>query len=151
MKMPTIVCLAGVLLCRLATPAFAASCESLAAFALKDTAVTAAQVVPAGRFSLPAEGPTAGRADGPQIKECADQLPVVPSEIAVEFRNLDKFGGSIRHGISFGRVSKSRTADKFWACGSEAGQKLAEETSQGPSRQVGLRPLICPTTQRKKK
>jgi len=61
MKMPTIVCLAGVLLCRPATPAFAASCESLAAFALKDTAVTAAQVVPAGRFSLPAEGPTAGR------------------------------------------------------------------------------------------
>ena len=40
MKTPTIVCLAGVLLCRAATPAFAASCDSLAAIALKGTTIT---------------------------------------------------------------------------------------------------------------
>ena len=65
MKTPTIVCLAGVLLCRAATPAFAASCDSLAAIALKGTTITGAHVVPAGQFSLPSERPTAGRGANP--------------------------------------------------------------------------------------
>jgi len=46
--------------------------------------------------------------------KCADPLGAAPAEIAAELRNLDMFGGSIRHGISFGRASNSRTADMFW-------------------------------------
>ena len=38
-----------------AVPALAAPCDSLAALALKDAKVTAAQVVPAGQFSPPGE------------------------------------------------------------------------------------------------
>ena len=38
---------AGAVTCLSATPAFAATCESLAAVALKDAKITSAQVVPA--------------------------------------------------------------------------------------------------------
>jgi feruloyl esterase len=44
---------AVALTCLSATPAFAATCESLAAVALKDAKITSAQIVPAGQFSPP--------------------------------------------------------------------------------------------------
>ena len=43
-----------VLACLSATPTRAASCDSLAALALKDTTITTAQLVPAGQFPAPA-------------------------------------------------------------------------------------------------
>src|SRR5262245_61451724 len=46
-----------VVACLYAVPAVAAPCDSLAALALKDAKVTAAQVVPAGQFSPPGERP----------------------------------------------------------------------------------------------
>ena len=42
-----------VLACAIASPAFAASCESLASLALPNTTITSAQIVPAGQFSQP--------------------------------------------------------------------------------------------------
>jgi feruloyl esterase len=42
-----------VVACAIASPAFAASCESLASLALADTTITSAQLVPAGQFSQP--------------------------------------------------------------------------------------------------
>ena len=47
-----------------AAPAFAAPCESLAALALKGAAITAAQLVPAGRFSAPGAPPGSARSPG---------------------------------------------------------------------------------------
>ena len=42
-----------ILACTIASPAFAASCESLAPLALPDSTITSAQVVPAGQFTQP--------------------------------------------------------------------------------------------------
>ena len=53
MKISTMVCTVWVLACLSADPTFAASCESLAALALKDTTITMAELVPAGRFQAP--------------------------------------------------------------------------------------------------
>src|SRR5688572_5333753 len=72
----------------LAAPAFAAPCDSLAALALKDARVTAAQVVPAGQFS-----PPGARQDGeanpyrnlPEFCRVAATLtPTSDSDIKVE-------------------------------------------------------------------
>ena len=55
---------AGAVICLAATPAFAATCESLAALALKDAKITSAQVVPSGQFSPPG-GRGGGGANSP--------------------------------------------------------------------------------------
>ena len=52
MKIPTSTCTILALVCLSGRPAFASSCDSLAALALKDTIITAAQLVPAGQFPL---------------------------------------------------------------------------------------------------
>jgi feruloyl esterase len=56
MKTPIVTSALCVLACLRAMPAFPASCESLAALALKETTVTAAQLVSAGQFSAPGGG-----------------------------------------------------------------------------------------------
>ena len=53
-----------ILPCLIAAPAFAASCEGLASLALPQTAITMAQVVPAGEFSPPAAGQAKGKGKG---------------------------------------------------------------------------------------
>jgi feruloyl esterase len=65
MKTRTATCVILALACLSGKPAFAASCDSLAALALKDTTVTAAQLVPAGQFSAPAGRQNAGRGGNP--------------------------------------------------------------------------------------
>ena len=50
----TITCAISAIACLCASPAFPATCESLAAIALKDAQITSAQIVPAGQFSPPA-------------------------------------------------------------------------------------------------
>ena len=72
----------------LAGPAFAAPCDSLAALALKDARVTAAQVVPAGQF-VPPGGQPNGQAnpnkDLPEFCRVAATLtPTSDSDIKVE-------------------------------------------------------------------
>jgi feruloyl esterase len=57
MKIPTMKFAVSVLACLTAAPAFAATCESLAALALPDTTITMAQVVPAGAFKAPGAAP----------------------------------------------------------------------------------------------
>ncbi|MET0211627.1 MAG: hypothetical protein ABW292_01435, partial [Vicinamibacterales bacterium] len=56
MKTPIVTSALCILACLRAMPAFPASCDSLAALALKETTVTAAQLVAAGQFSAPSGG-----------------------------------------------------------------------------------------------
>jgi feruloyl esterase len=56
MKTPIVTSALCVLACLRAMPAFPASCERMAALALKETTVTAAQLVSAGQFSAPGGG-----------------------------------------------------------------------------------------------
>ena len=51
MKISAMTCAVWVLACVAVKPAFASSCDGLAALALKDTIITMAQLVPAGQFS----------------------------------------------------------------------------------------------------
>ena len=72
-----------------ATPAFAATCESLASVALKDAKVTRAEVVAPGKFSPPAGGRGESRADPykdlPEFCRVAATLaPSSDSDIKVE-------------------------------------------------------------------
>ena len=74
----------------IATPAFAASCESLASLTLPNTTITSAQVVPAGQFSQPgANGKGKGAnayKDLPEFCRVAATLkPSSDSDIKVEF------------------------------------------------------------------
>ena len=83
------VALAGAVVCLVtALPAAAASCESLAALALPNTAVTSAQVVAAGTFAPPqGRGPNAAAAfkNLPAFCRVAATLkPSADSEIRVE-------------------------------------------------------------------
>jgi len=63
MKRISIACVMAVLACLPARSAFAASCDDLATLALKDTAITKAEVVAAGAFEVPGGG--AGRGPNP--------------------------------------------------------------------------------------
>jgi feruloyl esterase len=77
----------GVLVCLIAAPAFAASCESLASLALPDTTITMAQVVSAGAFSAPGAGQSKGNPykDLPEFCRVAATLkPSSDSDIKVE-------------------------------------------------------------------
>ena len=82
----------GVFVLLAASPAFAASCESLSSLRLADTTVTMAQVVPAGQFSPPNAGQGQkgnGRnpyQDLPEFCRVAATLkPTSDSDIRVEF------------------------------------------------------------------
>src|SRR6266478_3810173 len=65
MKIPMMKCAIFFLACLSAVPAFASSCDSLAALALKDTTITMAQLVPAGQFSVPGERQAGARGANP--------------------------------------------------------------------------------------
>src|ERR1019366_5272603 len=56
MKIPTTKCALSAIACLTALPAFAASCDSLAALALPETTITMAKAVPPGEFKAPGEG-----------------------------------------------------------------------------------------------
>src|SRR5262245_11509754 len=80
---------AGAVTCLFATPAFAATCESLAAVVLKDAKITSAQVVPAGQFSPPgARGGGGGNSPYTTLPEfcrvAATLTPSSDSDIKVE-------------------------------------------------------------------
>src|SRR5215510_781933 len=60
MTKPTIACAIAAVACLSAAPAFPATCDSLAAVALKDAKITSAQVVAAGQFSPPGARAGAG-------------------------------------------------------------------------------------------
>src|SRR3989475_8748542 len=90
MKIPMMKCAICVLACLSAVPAFASSCDSLAALALKDTTITMAQLVPAGQFSVPGERQAAGRGANPYkdlsefCRVAATLKPTSDSDIKVE-------------------------------------------------------------------
>ena len=90
MKIAAISWAMGFLVYLPATPAFASSCDSLAALALKDTTVTLAQLVPAGQFSAPAERQGAARGATPYkdlptfCRVAATLKPTSDSDIKVE-------------------------------------------------------------------
>jgi Tannase and feruloyl esterase len=73
-----------------AKPSLAATCDSLAALALKDTTITAAQVVPAGQFPAPAGRQNAGNGANPYkdlpefCRVAATLKPTSDSDIKVE-------------------------------------------------------------------
>ena len=104
----------------IASPAFAASCESLASLALPNTTITSAQIVPAGQFSPP--GP-AGKGKGanaykdlPEFCRVAATLkPSSDSDIKVEFwlptSNWNKKLQSVGNGGWAGVISYSALAD----------------------------------------
>ena len=80
-------CALCMVICLIAAPAFAATCDSLAKLALKDTTITMAQIVPAGQFSPPGGG---GRGANPykELPEfCRVAVTIKPtsdSDIKVE-------------------------------------------------------------------
>src|SRR5436190_23884377 len=90
MKRERIVSLAAFFTMAAGTPAFAATCESLAGTALKDAMVTRAEVVAPGKFSLPDAGRRGGGrgnayADLPEFCRVAATLtPSSDSDIKVE-------------------------------------------------------------------
>jgi feruloyl esterase len=89
MKISAMTCAIWVLACLSGEPAFASSCDSLAALALKDTTITMAQLVPAGQFSAPG-GQAAGRGANPYkdlsefCRVAATLTPTSDSDIKVE-------------------------------------------------------------------
>jgi feruloyl esterase len=90
MKISTMMCAIWVLACLSAEPAFASSCESLAALALKDTVITMAQLVPAGQFPAPGARQAAGRGANPYTdlsefcRVAATLKPTSDSDIKME-------------------------------------------------------------------
>src|SRR5262245_6351741 len=89
MRISTMKCAIGIVLSLSAVNAFGSSCDSLAKLALKDTTITMAQIVPAGKFSPPGEGQTAGGANSykqlPEFCRVAATLkPSSDSDIKVE-------------------------------------------------------------------
>ena len=88
MKKISIACVVVVLACLPAQRAFAASCDSLAKLALKDTAITKAEVVGAGAFAAPGgggqRGPSPYKALGEFCRVAATLTPTSDSDIKVE-------------------------------------------------------------------
>jgi feruloyl esterase len=109
-----------VLMCSIAAPAFAASCESLASLALPDATITSAQIVPAGQFSQPG-APGKGKAasvykDLPEFCRVAATLkPSGDSDIKVEFwlptSNWNRKLQSVGNGGWAGVISYSAMAE----------------------------------------
>jgi feruloyl esterase len=78
---------AGALLLAAASPAAAATCESLSSLKLPDTTITTAQLVPAGTFAPPGRGGRAGApmSDLPAFCRVAATLaPTKESDIKIE-------------------------------------------------------------------
>ena len=88
MKRISIACAVAVLACLPAGSAFAASCDSLAKVALKDTAITKAEVVAAGTFAAPGgggeRGPNPYAALGEFCRVAATLTPTSDSDIKIE-------------------------------------------------------------------
>ena len=90
MKISTMRCIIWILAFLSAAPAFGSSCDSLAKLVLKDTTVTTAQIVPAGKFSPPGEGQPAGGGANPYkelpefCRVAATIKPTSDSDIKVE-------------------------------------------------------------------
>jgi feruloyl esterase len=87
MKTLSLVCAVAAFICLPATTAFAASCESLATLALKDTTITRAEVVAAGTFQLPdgpGRGPNPYRSLAPFCRVAATLTPTTDSDIKIE-------------------------------------------------------------------
>jgi len=113
-----------VFTCVIASPAFAASCESLASLAFSNTTITSAQVVPAGQFAAPAP---AGKGKGanaykdlPEFCRVAATLkPSSDSDIKVEFwlptSNWNRKLQSVGNGGWAGVISYSALADAIRA------------------------------------
>jgi feruloyl esterase len=109
-----------ILVGMIASPAFAASCESLASLAFPNTTITSAQVVAAGQFSPP--GP-AGKGKGANVykdlpefcRVAATLKPSSDSDIKVEFwlptSNWNKKLQSVGNGGWAGVISYSALAD----------------------------------------
>jgi feruloyl esterase len=109
-----------ILVGMIASPAFAASCESLASLAFSNTTITSAQVVAAGQFSPP--GP-AGKGKGANVykdlpefcRVAATLKPSSDSDIKVEFwlptSNWNKKLQSVGNGGWAGVISYSALAD----------------------------------------
>jgi len=88
MKKISIACAVAVLACLPATSAVAASCDGLAKLALKDTAITKAEVVAAGTFEAPGgrggRGPNPYKALGEFCRVAATLTPTSDSDIKIE-------------------------------------------------------------------
>ena len=88
MKTGTLTSILGIFLCLCATPAAAATCDSLAALALTDAKVTRAQLVPAGAFVPPeapeAEAPNPYRTLPEFCRVAATLTPTSDSDIKIE-------------------------------------------------------------------
>ena len=87
MKRIWIACAVAGLACVPARSAFAASCDSLAKVALKDTAITKAEVVAAGTFEAPGgggRGPNPYTALGEFCRVAATLTPTSDSDIKIE-------------------------------------------------------------------
>ena len=88
MKRISIACVVPALACLPVRSAFAASCDSLATLALKDAAITKAEVVAAGAFVPPGGGPQRGpnpyRALGEFCRVAATLTPTSDSDIKIE-------------------------------------------------------------------
>jgi feruloyl esterase len=88
MKKISIACVVVALACLPARSAFAASCDSLAKLALKDAAITKAEVVAAGAFVPPGGGPQRGpnpyTALGEFCRVAATLTPTSDSDIKIE-------------------------------------------------------------------
>lgn len=121
MKIAMMTCVAAILACSSAAPVFAASCESLATLALKDTAVTTARLVPAGQFVAPGDRQNAGRGPSPYAtlgefcRVAATLTPTSDSDIKVEVwlpaRNWNGKFQAVGNGGWAGVISYSAMAD----------------------------------------
>ncbi len=121
MKRAAMTCVVGALVSVWAAPVSAATCESLAALALKDTTITAAQIVPAGQFSLPGERQGAGRGGNPYkdlgefCRVAATIKPTSDSDIKVEVwlpaRNWNGKFQAVGNGGWAGVISYAAMAD----------------------------------------
>ena len=110
----------AVLACAIASPAFAASCESLATLVLPNTTITSAQVVAPGAF-VPPGGPGKGKGANiykelPEFCRVAATLkPSGDSDIKVEFwlptSNWNRKLQSVGNGGWAGVISYSALAD----------------------------------------
>jgi len=88
MKRMSIACVLVASMCLPAKSALAASCDSLAKLALKDTAITKAEVVAAGTFEAPGgrggRGPNPYKALGEFCRVAATLTPTSDSDIKIE-------------------------------------------------------------------
>jgi Tannase and feruloyl esterase len=123
--------------CLSATPAFAATCDSLAALALKDAKITSAQVVPAGQFSPPGARGGAGANPYKTLPEfcrvAATLTPSSDSDIKVEVwlpvANWNGKFQAVGNGGWAGVISYSAMADPVRAGYASASTDTGHSTS----------------------